>query len=193
MGLRFIVNPIAGAEIGNTERDNMGSGHNFQKFVAAIVELSNSEEWLDAKPEWELHAVYNDPSERACKCGHQPINQICVIRNRDNGKEAEVGNVCVHNFMQLASRRIFAVLRRVRAERSKSLNPASLDLFVRRGAVCSAEAEDYKLYWRKRKYLTDEERAQKLDMNERILKYWDEESARLVANFISNGLKPRGA
>lgn len=169
----------------------MGSGHNFQKFVAAILKLSDAEEWLEAKPEWELHAVYNDPSERSCECGHQPINQICIIKNRDNGNEAEVGNVCIHNFMQLASRRIFAVLRRVRTELTKSLNPASLDLFVRRGAITQAEADDYKEYWRRRTNMTDEQRAQKHEINQRVLAYWDTESARLAANFLANGLKPR--
>ena len=170
----------------------MGSGHNFKKFVAAILKLSNSKEWLEAKPEWELHAVYNDPSERACECGHQPINQICIIKNRENANEVEVGNVCIHNFMQLASRRIFAVLKRVRAEITKSLNPASLDLFVRRGAITAAEAADYLEYWRKRTSMTDEQRAQKIDINQRVLDFWDAESARLVANFLKNGLNPRG-
>src|SRR3954447_15112532 len=117
----------------------MGAGHNFEKFTAAILALSNSNIWLEAKPEWELHLVYNDPSERACECGHQPIHQICVIKNRENANEAEVGNVCVHNFMQLASRRVFSVLRRVRAEITKSLNPASLDLFRRRGVISAGE------------------------------------------------------
>ena len=171
----------------------MGSGHNFEKFVAAILKLSNSQEWVEAKPEWELHAVYNDPSERSCECGHQPINQICIIKNRDNGNEAEVGNVCVHNFMQLASRRIFAVLKRVRAEMTKSLNPASLDLFVKRGAISASERDDYAEYWRKRTNMTDEQRAQKIDINQRILGFWDQENVRLVANFIAHGLKPRGA
>ncbi len=170
----------------------MGSGHNFKKFVAAILELSNAEEWLEAKPEWELHTVYHDLSDRTCECGHQPINQICIIKNRDNGNETEVGNVCIHNFMQLASRRIFAVLKRVKAETTKSLNPAALDLFARRGAISLSEAEDYKSYWRRRKTMTNEERAQKRDINERVLRFWDTESARLAANFIVNGLKPRG-
>lgn len=169
----------------------MGSGHNFQKFVAAILKLSNAKEWLEAKPEWELHAVYNDYSERSCECGHQPINQICIIKNRDNGNQAEVGNVCIHNFMQLASRRIFAVLRRVRAELTKSLNPAALDLFTRRGAITQVEADDYKKYWRRRKNMTDEQQVQKREINERVVAFWDTESARLAANFIANGLKPR--
>jgi hypothetical protein len=170
----------------------MGAGHNFEKFKAEILKFSNANEWLEAKPEWELHAVYDDPApDRACECGHTPINQICIIKNLDNGNQAEVGNVCVHNFMQLASRRVFAVLKRVRAEVTKSLNPRSLELFVRRGAISASEMADYLIYWRRRSNMTDEQRAQKLEINERILKFWDEESARLAENFCNNGLKPR--
>jgi len=169
----------------------MGAGHNFKNFTAAILALSKASEWLEAKPEWELHIVYNDGSHRSCECGHQPIHQICVIKNRDNGNEAEVGNVCVHNFMQLASRRIFSVINRVRAEITKSLNPAALELFNRRGVITSGEQTDYLDYWRKRTNLTDEQRFQKLDINQRILEYVDAETARLIAKFKENGIKPR--
>jgi hypothetical protein len=169
----------------------MGAGHNFEKFTAAILALSNSKVWLEAKPEWELHIVYNDGSDRACECGHQPIHQICVIKNRENANEAEVGNVCVHNFMQLASRRVFAVLRRVRAELTKSLNPAALDLFRRRGVITAGEETDYLEYWRRRMNMTGAERRQKVDINQRVLAYVDRESARLIENFRKHGLKPR--
>ena len=168
-----------------------GGGHNFEKFKRAILSLSNATKWLEAKPEWELHVVYHDGSERSCECGHQPIHQICVIRNRYNRREAEVGNVCVHNFMQLASRRIFAVLRRVEAEISKSLNPAALDLFTRRRVLTDAEHQEYLAYWRKRTNMTDEQRAQKLEINQRVLDWVEKESKRLRENFVRNGLKPR--
>lgn len=174
------------------EEYGMGGGHNFEKFKAAILELSESTEWLEAKPEWELHLVYLD-SERACVCGHQPIKQICVIKNRENRNEAEVGNVCVHNFMQLASRRIFAVLRRVRAEITKSLNPAALDLFARRGVISRSEHDEYLEYWRKRTNMTIQQRTQKIEINRRVVDYIDRESARLIANFRRHGLKPRAA
>ena len=169
----------------------MSSGHNFEKFKAAIVKLSVAQEWLEAKPEWELHAVYNDGSDRSCECGHQPIHQICVIKNRDNLHEAEVGNVCVHNFMQLASRRIFAVLNRVRATLTKSLNPAALDLFNRRGVLTDQEVEEYQSYWRKRSNMSDEQRAQKLQINQRVLAWVETETIRLREKFHAFGVKPR--
>lgn len=169
----------------------MGAGHNFQKFTAAILALSNAKEWLEAKPEWELHLVYDDGSDRSCECGHQPIHQICVIRNRYNRNMAEVGNVCVHNFMQLASRRIFSVIRRVRAEITKSLNPAALDLFYKRGVLTASELGEYLDYWRKRTSMTTAQRQQKLDINKRVLDFVDRETERLIENFRRNGIKPR--
>lgn len=169
----------------------MGAGHNFQKFTAAILALSNAKVWDEAKPEWELYIVYNDGSNRSCKCGHQPIHQICVIRNRKNRNEAEVGNVCVHKFMKLASRRIFSVIRRVRAEISKSLNPHALELFFERGVISSGELDDYKDYWRKRTNMTDAQRRQKLEINQRVLNFVDVETDRLIDNFRRNGLMPR--
>ncbi|MDQ0838899.1 hypothetical protein [Sphingomonas faeni] len=169
----------------------MGAGHNEEKFKAAIILRSNSKIWAEAKSEWELHLVYDDPAERACECGHQPINQICVIKNKDNNKEAEVGNVCVHRFMKLASQRVLSVLKRVRWDLKKSLNPAALDLFARRGVISNDERSEYLDYWRKRTNLTDEQKAQKNDINVRVLKYADEETARLIANFANHGLKPR--
>jgi hypothetical protein len=94
--------------------------------------------------------------------------------------------------MQLASRRIFAVIDRVRAELSKSLNPAALDLFRRRGVISGAEEEDYRSYWRKRKKMSDDQRKQKLEINQRIMSYIDIETPKLIANFINKGIKPKG-
>lgn len=112
-------------------------------------------------------------------------------RNRYNRREAEVGNVCVHNFMQLASRRIFAVLRRVEAEITKSLNPAALELFERRGVLSEAERQDYLEYWRKRTNMTDDQRSQKIEINRRVIEWVERESRRLRENFVRNGIKPR--
>jgi len=175
----------------NMKARQMGTGHNFEKFKAAILKLSNAPDWLEAKPEWELHGVYWDGAERRCECGHQPIHQICVIQNRDNRNEAEVGNVCVHNFMQLASRRIFAVIKRVQAEVTKSFNPAALDLFVRRKVISHDEKADYETYWRKRTNLSKAQSDQKLDINKRILVFVEAESERLRKKFADLGIKPR--
>ena len=164
-------------------------GHNEAKFKAAILGLSVSDVWDDAKAEWELFFVYDDPSDRACECEHSPIHQICVIRNRKNQNKTEVGNVCVRRFLRLFSNRIFAVIKRVRSEIRNSLNPTALDLFRGRGVITCGEEQEYKDYWRKRTTLTDDQKAQKLEINKRVLDYIDRETAKLIALARNHGLK----
>jgi hypothetical protein len=166
-----------------------GGGHNEAKFKAAILALSLSKDWDDAKAEWQLHFVYEDPNDRACECEHSPIHQICVIRNRRNSNMTEVGNVCVRRFLRLVSSRIFAVIRRLRADINKSLNPASLELFRQRGVITAAEENEYNEYWRKRTSLDKHQRTQKLDINTRVLTYVDRETAALIAKARAHGIK----
>lgn len=165
------------------------SGHNEIKFKAAILALSTKSNWDEAKAEWDLDFIYGDSSDRACECEHSPIHQICVIKNRKNGAATEVGNVCVRRFLRLLSNRIFSVLKRLQDDLQKSLNPASLDLFRDRGVIADAEGEEYKEYWRKRTTLTDDQKKQKLDINQRVLDYFVKEAAALVAKARAAGIK----
>lgn len=159
----------------------MGEGYNFANFKKAIISLSVSPDWDTAKAEWQLHMVYEDPSDRSCECEHSPIHQICVIKNSSNSKIAEVGNVCVQKFLRLMSNRIFSVIRRLRWDINKSLNPKALDLFEERNVISFNEKQDYLRYWRRRKNMSDDQKAQKLDINERILAYIDKATAEMIA------------
>lgn len=164
-------------------------GHNEANFKAAILELSVASDWDEAKAEWQLHFVYLDYSKRTCECGHSPIHQICVIKNQKNGAKTEVGNVCVRRFLRLLSSRIFSVLKRLQADIHKSLNPISLSLFRERRVITDKEYEDYKRYWLKRTNLTNDQKAQKIDINRRVLTYFAKETAALVAKASSAGIK----
>ena len=166
-----------------------GGGHNEAKFKKAILDLSVSKDWDEAKAEWELYFVYDDPNDRSCECEHSPIHQICVIRNRKNKSSTEVGNVCVRRFLRLVSNRIFSCIKRLRIDIHKSLNPASLELFRERGVISAAEEQEYQSYWRKRVHITDDEKKQKLDINNRVLAYIDVETANLIAKAKALGLK----
>ena len=90
-----------------------------------ITALSASDRWPEARLEWDLLSVYQEEEPQTCLCGHTPIIEICVIRNRNNGNEAVVGNVCVNKFLGLNSEKIFAGLRRVGKDDSKALNEAA--------------------------------------------------------------------
>jgi len=112
-----------------------------------------------------------------------------VIKNRKNSASTEVGNVCVKRFLRLLSNRIFLVLKRLQHDIQKSLNPTSLDLFRNRGVISHVEAEDYKVYWRKRTTLSDDQKVQKLDINQRVLDYFQQEAAALIAKAKAAGIK----
>jgi hypothetical protein len=165
-------------------------GHNEVKFKSAILALSTSGDWDEAKAEWDLHFVYIDSTnpDRACECEHSPIRQICVIKNRKNSSSTEVGNVCVRRFLRLLSNRIFSVLKRLQSDPQKSLNPAALDLFRDRGAISHAECEEYKEYWRKRTTLSDEQKEQKAEINARVLAYFVKETAALIGKAQAAGI-----
>ena len=64
-----------------------------------------------------------------------PIEEICVLRNRVNGNRAEVGNVCVHQFLGLPSRKIFSALERIGDDKSKALNPEAIEHAHERGWI----------------------------------------------------------
>lgn len=163
-------------------------GHNEIKFKEAILELSTSSDWDEAKAEWFLDFVYIDPSDRSCECEHSPIHQICVIKNRKNERKTEVGNVCVRRFLRLLSNRVFSVLKRLQSDINKSLNPKALEIFRDRGVISSAQYESYKEYWRKRTTLTDEQKEQKLNINSKVLLYFEKESTALISKAASAGI-----
>ncbi|MES2158106.1 MAG: hypothetical protein V4512_09900 [Pseudomonadota bacterium] len=167
----------------------MGSGHNEAKFKAAILSRSTSNDWDEAKAEWKLYTVYNDPADRFCECDHSPIHQICVILNIRNGQKTDVGNVCVRRFLRLLSNRIFSVIKRIRADLSKSLNPKALELFKDRGVISHQEEQEYLSYWRKRKNMTEYQRSQKLSINSRVVAFLDKEASSLIAMACAHGLK----
>ncbi|WP_332640580.1 hypothetical protein [Brevundimonas sp.] len=155
----------------------MGEGYNFQKLSDEIVSRSVSDDWLQAKLEWDLEYVYEYPPHKTCLCGHHPIENICVIRNDINRTRAEVGNVCVHKFLGMQSKRVFAALRRVRADISKSLNPRSIEMFMGLRVVSAQDADLYLEFWRKRKHVTPDQMKLRLRVNTAVLAYVDKRNA----------------
>lgn len=97
------------------------------KLGAEIVARSKANTWDEAKLEWELESVFHEEEPETCLCGHFPINEICVLRNKLNGKTADVGNCCVKKFMGLQSDKIFQALRRIRSDLCRPLNVETID------------------------------------------------------------------
>ena len=97
------------------------------KLTQEIIRRSTAPTWAQAKLEWELADVYWQSETETRLCGHYPINEVCVIRNKLNGRSVEVGNVCVKKFLGLSSDRIFKALRRIRTDDARSLSKEAIE------------------------------------------------------------------
>jgi hypothetical protein len=91
-----------------------------------------------------------------------------VIQNRLNGGRATVGNCCVKRFVGLPSDEIFQGVKRVRKDKSKSLNAEAIHHAFERGWIDSWQHDFYLDVMRKRR-LTVKQKAKKLEINERVL------------------------
>lgn len=117
----------------------MGDGYNFQVLSREILSRSQAADWETARKEWVLIEIYESDEAETCLCEHWPIREICVIRNRLNGQSTEVGNVCVKRFLGIRSDLIFAGIKRIRRDISKSLNADSIVFFYERGIITDWE------------------------------------------------------
>lgn len=138
------------------------------KLAEEIIKLSSSKKWDLAKLEWGLSEVYEDDEPNTCLCGHFPIIEMCVLKNKLNAELATVGNCCVKKFLGLPSDKIFQAVKRVRKDKKKSLNAETIAHAFDRKWINEWERDFYLNIMRKRN-LTDKQAQKKLQVNERVL------------------------
>jgi hypothetical protein len=69
------------------------------KLIAGMLPMSESNDWADAKSEWEFsHTTRDDRDTNHCLCG-QAIKNLCYLTNRKNAACVLVGCVCVQKFV----------------------------------------------------------------------------------------------
>lgn len=139
------------------------------KLAEAIIALSAGKTWDESKLEWQLEEVYNQDEPDTCLCGHFPIVEICVLRNKLNGNTAEVGNVCVKKFLGLPSDKIFNAIHRVARDDKRALNAEAIDHAHRRGWINDWERDFYFNTMRKR-ILSARQSAKRIQINQLVLK-----------------------
>lgn len=110
-------------------------GHNFRQLKEVILARSRATDWEVAKKEWKLVRIYEADEPETCLCGHTPIIEICVLSNTVNLRHAEVGNRCVKRFLGMRSDLIFAGIKRIKEDITKSLNADSTVLFFEQGVL----------------------------------------------------------
>ena len=96
------------------------------KLTEEILKRSQATLWDIAKLEWKLSEIYEADKPKTCLCGHFPIIEVCILRNKQNAQLATVGNCCVKKFIGLPSDLIFQAVKRVRKNNQKSLNAQAI-------------------------------------------------------------------
>lgn len=147
-------------------------GHNFRQLKEAILARSQATDWEVAKKEWKLVRIYEADEPDTCLCGHTPIIEICVLSNTLNGQHAEVGNRCVKRFLGLRSDLIFAGIKRVKADISKSLNANSTVFFFERGIINDWEYKFQNSTLSKRS-LSGKQMETRMKINRKVLAYME--------------------
>lgn len=165
----------------------MGKGYNFEQLKAEMIARSRETQWDQAKLEWDLEDVFRVAEEQDCLCGHNPILQICTLRNQLTRHTAEVGNVCVERFLGMRSKRIFSAIKRIRDDENRSLNKEAIEMFRRLRVISYQDAEEYLTFYRRRKNVSDDQRALRREVNCAVLNYVDRRAARSATVFRSLG------
>jgi hypothetical protein len=169
---------------------NMGQGYNFEQLKAEMIARSRDKDWDQVKLEWDLEDVFRVADERDCLCGHNPILQICTLRNQLTRQIAEVGNVCVERFLGMRSKRIFSAIKRIRDDINRSLNKEAIEMFLKLRVVKHQDADEYLLFYRRRKNVTNEQRELRQIVNAAVLAYVDRRATRSAAVFRTMGGRP---
>lgn len=73
---------------------------NFNNLLKAVIDASESDNWLDAVKEWGIRGcIVDSECSSECLCGKESIKYLFRIRNKHNGKELfPIGSSCINKF-----------------------------------------------------------------------------------------------
>lgn len=135
--------------------------------VESMIRLSAHAEWEHARLEWSLERVFESDEGETCLCGHHPIHDACVFRNRVSGQEALLGKDCSKHFMLLDVEALFNSAKSARANLAHSLCDASLEHALGQGWLSSWELAFYR-HVRHKRMLSLTQTEKKKEINARF-------------------------
>jgi hypothetical protein len=134
------------------------------KLINEIMKLSEATNWDGAKKEWlPIENIYYSKTARTCLCGHYPIKEIIILRNRLNNNKVTVGNCCINKFFSNKSyNKIFQAISK------NKINRAMIDIAFEKELLKEIEFKFCCDVWRKR-YLTPKQEVWFGKLKKRIL------------------------
>ncbi|WP_334191181.1 hypothetical protein DOP62_14155 (plasmid) [Synechococcus elongatus PCC 11801] len=141
--------------------------HNFERLKAHILPLSCSQDFNQAKKEWDLISIEISKEYDFCPCGKE-IKEHCYIKNKRTGHTTYVGNVCVNRFIGIKTNSLFAGLKRIAEDNTKSPSEALILYAYNSGYLYEGEYE-FLMAVRLKKTLSANQIAWRRKINRRIL------------------------
>lgn len=141
-----------------------------------IIDLSVAKDWPHAVQEWVPDGVdILEGDTETCLCGHNPIVELCHIRNTRNGNTAIVGNRCIEKFeagseghaVFGAVPRIIDAVKRILENGAASANEALISLAIQKRVFTDRDASFYRDIGRKRN-LSENQESYKLALNRKL-------------------------
>jgi hypothetical protein len=150
---------------------NSTSEHAAWRLIPRIIDLSVAGTWDAARQEWDLTGVHFENTH--CLCSHR-ITEAFSLRNRENGNEIVVGSVCIGTVLGFPSEKLFAPLRRIRADLDASLTLEAVEFARAAGWITPWEHDFYHSIKRKTKRrwrLSDKEMTIRRRINTTVLRH----------------------
>lgn len=147
--------------------ENTMAGHSKELLHHEILIRSESKVWEVARLEWYLDYIYQEPGD-TCICGEHPITDHCVIANTKTLIETIVGNICVNNFLGLASTRLFRSMKIIQNDIDRSASEALIEHAFDRGWLNQWE-RDFSLDTRLKRSLYPKQLVKRRQINEKLL------------------------
>ncbi len=146
------------------------------KLTEEIIALSVSKFWDSAKLEWNFESAYESEEQQTCLCGHFPITNICIIRNKKNNVITEVGNCCINKFLGIdEGNKIFISTKRLKSDLTKSMSIEVVEYLKDKQILDDFEYDFYISIHRKRN-LSEKQLEIKKRINQKFLNFTSYES-----------------
>jgi hypothetical protein len=103
-----------------------------------------------------------------CPCG-QDIKEHCYIRNRLNGNQTYVGNVCINRFIQIDTGNLFDGLKRIAKDLTANANSDLIEHAYRMGYLFGEKEYTFLKQTMRKRNLSAAQIAWKSKINRRIV------------------------
>ncbi len=94
------------------------------RLIEAMLPLSTTDIWEQAKKEWYLTHIEEGVGN--CACGKNPIKYLCFLKNKMTSNEVIVGSTCADKYLQIYTDCLFKDLAILAGEKIAFLSEQNL-------------------------------------------------------------------